>query len=113
MTHDLFSSLDSFAFASSSSSLMVCDGAGQYRPAVADEVLQAAQRVLTNQVRGANLLDSPAVVNDFLRMLNPYTQSERLSLDQNMLAMQHFKNIARRVTGCKDNRVSFNGIAGC
>ncbi|WP_423196653.1 MPN domain-containing protein [Cupriavidus sp. H19C3] len=66
MTHDLFSSLDSFAFASSSS-LMVCDGAGQYRPAVADEVLQAAQRVLASQVRGANLLDSPAVVKDFLR----------------------------------------------
>lgn len=47
MTHDLFSSLDSFAFASPSS-LMVCDGAGQYRLAVADEVLQAAQRVLAS-----------------------------------------------------------------
>lgn len=66
MTHDLFSSLDSFACASPSS-LLVCDGAGQYRPAVAEEVLQAAQRVLASQVRGTNLLDSPAVVRDFLR----------------------------------------------
>ena len=66
MTHDLLSSLDSFASASPSS-LLVCDGAGQYRPAVADEVLQAAQRVLASQMRHTSLLDSPAVVKDFLR----------------------------------------------
>ena len=64
MAHDLFSSLDSFA---SSHSLMVRDVAGTYRAADADEVLQAAQQVLASQVRGANLLDSPAVVRDFLR----------------------------------------------
>lgn len=69
MTRDLFSSLESFASASASPSpLLVCEGAGQYRPAVADEVLQAAQRVLASQVRGTHLLDSPAVVKDFLRM---------------------------------------------
>ena len=66
MTHDLFSSFESFASASASASaspspLLVCDGAGQYRSAVADEVL------LASQVRGTSLLDSPAVVKDFLR----------------------------------------------
>ena len=65
MSHDLFSSLDSFAAASSAaSSLLVRDVAGEYRPAYADEVLQAAQRVLAGRVRGAEVLTSPAVVKD-------------------------------------------------
>ena len=68
MTHDLFSSFESFASASASPSpLLVCDGAGQYRSAVADKVLLAAQQLLASQVRGTSLLDSPAVVKDFLR----------------------------------------------
>ena len=68
MSHDLFSSLDSFAAASSAaSSLLVRDVAGEYRPADADEVLQAAQRVLAGRVRGTDVLTSPAVVKDFLR----------------------------------------------
>jgi len=66
MTRDLFSSLDSF-IAVPSSSLMVRDHAGEYRPAVADEVLLAAQRLLANQVRGSEVLASPAAVRDFLR----------------------------------------------
>lgn len=66
MPHDLFSSLDSFASASSSS-LLVRDVAGTYRPAAVDEVLAAVQRVLASRVRGANVLTSPAVVKDFLR----------------------------------------------
>ena len=68
MSHDLFSSLDSFvAVSSSASSLLVRDVAGEYRPADADEVLQAAQRVLAGRVRGTDVLTSPAVVKDFLR----------------------------------------------
>lgn len=66
MSHDLFSSLDSFA-SSVSSSLLVRDVAGEYRPAKADEVLAAAQRVLAARVRGTDVLTSPAVVKDFLR----------------------------------------------
>ena len=61
--------LDSFAAASSAaSSLLVRDVAGEYRPADADEVLQAAQRVLAGRVRGTDVLTSPAVVKDFLRV---------------------------------------------
>ncbi len=57
MSHDLFSSLDSFAAVpSASSSLLVRDVAGEYRPAEADEVLAAAQRVLASRVRGTNVL---------------------------------------------------------
>lgn len=68
MSHDLFSSLDSFvAVSSAASSLLVRDVAGEYRPADADEVLQAAQRVLAGRVRGTDVLTSPAVVKDFLR----------------------------------------------
>ncbi|OSZ75492.1 JAB domain-containing protein [Hydrogenophaga sp. IBVHS1] len=68
MQHDLFSSLDSFqALSVAASALLVRDVAGQYRPAQADEVLLAAQRLLAAQVRGSDLMDSPAVVKDFLR----------------------------------------------
>lgn len=68
MSHDLFSSLDSFvAVSSAASSLLVRDVAGECRPAEADEVLQAAQRVLAGRVRGTDVLTSPAVVKDFLR----------------------------------------------
>jgi len=66
MSHDLFSSLDSFASVLSSS-LLVRDVAGEYRTAEADEVLVAAQRVLASRVRGTNVLTSPTVVKDFLR----------------------------------------------
>lgn len=68
MSHDLFSSLDSFvAVSSAASSLLVRDVAGEYRPADADEVLQAAQRVLAGRVRSSDVLTSPTVVKDFLR----------------------------------------------
>jgi DNA repair protein RadC len=67
MSHDLFSSLDSFvAVSSAASSLLVRDVAGEYRPADADEVLQAAQRLLAGRVRGTDVLTSPAVVKDAL-----------------------------------------------
>jgi DNA repair protein RadC len=68
MQHDLFSSLDSFqAIPVVASSLLVRDVAGQYRPAQADEVLLAAQQLLATQVRGSDVMSSPAVVKDFLR----------------------------------------------
>lgn len=66
MSHALFSSLDAFAF-SGMTSLLVQDVAGEYRPAGAQEILQAAQRLLAGQVRGTHVLNSPAVVKDFLR----------------------------------------------
>lgn len=68
MQHDLFSSLDSFlSVPAGSGGLLIRDVAGQYRPAEADEVLLAAQQLLAAQVRGSDLMDSPAVVKDFLR----------------------------------------------
>jgi DNA repair protein RadC len=48
--------------------LLVRDVAGAYRPAEADEVLQAAQRVLGQQLRGREVLTSPQGVCDFLRV---------------------------------------------
>ena len=48
------------------SSLLVRDVTGDYRPASADEVLQAAQRVLAGQMRDCEVLNSPQVVRDFL-----------------------------------------------
>ena len=47
------------------SPLLVRDVTGDYRPANADEVLQAAQRVLAGQMRGCEALNSPQVVRDF------------------------------------------------
>lgn len=74
MSHD-FSSFDS-------SVLLVRDVAGTYRPAQADEVLQAAQRLLLARVRHADILSSPQVVRDFLRV--------RLSgLEHEMFAVVH------------------------
>lgn len=66
MSHDLVSSLDSFV--ANPSFLLVREAGGEYRPAIADEVLQAAQRLLAGQVRGTDMLSSPAVVRDFLRV---------------------------------------------
>lgn len=45
---------------------LVRDLAGQYRPAEADEVLLAAQRLLASQVRGSDVMSSPAVVKELL-----------------------------------------------
>lgn len=50
------------------SSLLVRDVAGDYRPATADEVLHAAQRMLGAQLRDCEALTSPQVVRDFLRV---------------------------------------------
>ena len=50
------------------SSLLVRDVTGDYRPANAAEVLQAAQRVLAGRMRDCEALNSPQVVRDFLRV---------------------------------------------
>jgi len=50
------------------SSLLVRDVMGDYRPANAREVVQAAQRVLAGQMRGCEALTSPQLVRDFLRV---------------------------------------------
>jgi len=60
MAHDLFSF--------DSSVLLVRDVAGDYRPADAGEVLQAARRLLGQQLHGREVLSSPQVVRDFLRV---------------------------------------------
>lgn len=60
MAHDLFSFDPSV--------LLVRDVAGDYRPADAGEVLQAAQRLLWQQLQGREVLSSPQVVRDFLRV---------------------------------------------
>ena len=58
-----------FGFSSSFSSvLLVRDVAGVYRPAQAAEVLQAAQELLLSQVRHLEVLSSPQLVRDFLRV---------------------------------------------
>ena len=63
----------SLSFTSSSSSddnsvLMVRDVTGVYRPALEDEVVQAAQQMLFAQIRGREVLSSPQLVKDFLRV---------------------------------------------
>jgi len=61
MAHDHSSSIDS-------SVLLFRDVAGAYRPAQADEVLQAAQKLLWQRLRGSQVLSSPQAVGDFLRV---------------------------------------------
>ena len=60
MAHDLFSFDPSV--------LLVRDTAGDYRPAQADEVLRAAQRILRRQLGERALFDSPAAVREFLKV---------------------------------------------
>ena len=60
MAHDLFSFDPSV--------LLVRDTAGDYRPAQADEVLRAAQRILRQQLGERVLFDSPQAVREFLKV---------------------------------------------
>ena len=48
--------------------LLVRDVDGQYRPALADEVLSHARRVLARRVRRGATLSSPQAVKDHLRL---------------------------------------------
>ena len=67
MSHDLISSSVSFE-TSMPSVLLVRAAAGDYRQVDADEVLQVAQQVLLDRVRGSEVLGSPQAVRDFLRV---------------------------------------------
>jgi DNA repair protein RadC len=58
----------SSAVVSSSTELLVRDVDGQYRPARTDEVLQQAERVLSQRVRRGEAMSSPAAVKDYLRL---------------------------------------------
>ena len=60
--------MSNVASSSESSSLLVRDLQGDYRPASADEVLRAARRVLGQRVRRGCALNSPQMVRDFLRI---------------------------------------------
>jgi len=60
--------------------LLVQEVAGTYRPANSAEVLSAAQRVLLGQVRNADVLTSPAVVRDFLRMRLGHLEYEMFAI---------------------------------
>lgn len=51
-----------------SSNLLVRDGAGEYGPAKADQVLQAAQQLLMRKLEGSDVLSSPQAARDFLRV---------------------------------------------
>ena len=51
-----------------SSSLLVRDLQGEYREANAEEVLQAARRLLRNRMRRGASMSSPQVVRDHLRL---------------------------------------------
>lgn len=53
---------------SESSSLLVRDAFGDYRPATAEEVLSAARQVLGRRVRRGTSFTSPRVARDFLRV---------------------------------------------
>jgi len=56
-----FSSIDS-------SALFVQDATGAYRLAEPGEVFQAAQQLLVGQIRHTDVMTSPGVVRDYLRM---------------------------------------------
>lgn len=51
-----------------SSVLLVRELTGKYRPAGADEVLQAAQRLLGDTLSGRDVMHSPQHVRDYLRV---------------------------------------------
>lgn len=63
---------DSNSISNSTSSdvdvLLVRDDAGRYRAAELSEILQAAQRLLARQLRGVEVMSSPGVIRDFLRV---------------------------------------------
>jgi DNA repair protein RadC len=61
------SSISSVA-AASTDALLVRDVDGQYRPALAEEVLNHARRVLAQRVRRGATMSSPQAVKDHLRL---------------------------------------------
>ncbi|MBN0245673.1 DNA repair protein RadC, partial [Pseudomonas aeruginosa] len=47
--------------------LMVRDGRGRYRPADADQILEAARQVIDRKMRRGAEFTSPAAVKEYLR----------------------------------------------
>ena len=64
MTQDHLPTL--FSSATEACALLVREQTGSYRPAQFDEVLQVAQKMLAQRVRGSDALSSPQDVRDFL-----------------------------------------------
>ena len=64
MTQDHFPTLSSST--TETCALLVREQTGSYRPAQFDEVLQVAQKMLAQRVRGSDALASPQDVRDFL-----------------------------------------------
>lgn len=64
MSSSSISSVAAFPF----DALLVRDVAGQYRPALAEEVLSHARRVLAHRVRRGATMSSPQAVKDHLRL---------------------------------------------
>ncbi|PZQ76996.1 MAG: DNA repair protein [Variovorax paradoxus] len=58
----------SFSSNIESGALLVQDVVGTYRAAAPHEVMAAALRMLAGQLRGTEVLSSPAVVRDYLRL---------------------------------------------
>ncbi|HFH2979931.1 RadC family protein [Pseudomonas aeruginosa] len=52
---------------SSDASLLVRDGRGRYRPASADQILDAARRVIDQKMQRGTEFSSPATVKEYLR----------------------------------------------
>ena len=52
---------------SSDASLLVRDGRGRYRPASANQILDAARRVIDQKMQRGTEFSSPAVVKEYLR----------------------------------------------
>ena len=61
-------SLSSTSFVVAVDALLVRDVDGQYRPALAEEVLSHARRVLAHRVRRGATMSSPQAVKDHLRL---------------------------------------------
>jgi DNA repair protein RadC len=68
------------SFCTQSTVLLVEDATGTYRPAQPEEVLSAAQRVLLGRIRNTDVMSSPAVVRDFLRVRLGHLEHEMFAV---------------------------------
>ncbi len=59
--------MSQLSFSSFDSSLLVRDAHGQYLPASADDILEAARQVIDQKMQRGTLFDSPATVKTYLR----------------------------------------------
>ena len=74
--------------------LLVREEDGQYRPARADEVLQQARVVLSQQVCRGATLSSPQIVRDYLRM--------QIGLLEHEVFVVIFVDAQHRLLACKE-----------